>query len=157
TSASFDQRTEAAPVAATGSADARAGASTLASSTDNIGSGIKKHKLVAATIALVVLLGIGIGSWSLWRRSLIANTGELDSIAVLPFENAIHDQKMDYLSDGVTESLINSLTQLPRVKVIARNSVFTYKNQTPNLQQVAKQLGVRAVLTGRVLMQGETL
>jgi TolB-like protein/Flp pilus assembly protein TadD len=81
----------------------------------------------------------------------------IDSIAVLPFENVTHDQKLEYLSDGVTESLINSLSQLPHIKVIARSSVFSYKNQTPNLLEVAQRLGVQAVLTGRVLMQGDTL
>lgn len=81
----------------------------------------------------------------------------IESIAVLPFENVTHDQKIEYLSDGVTESLINSLSQLPHIKVIARSSVFSYKNQTPNLQQVARQLNVQAVLTGRVLMQGDSL
>jgi len=67
------------------------------------------------------------------------------------------DQNLEYLSDGVTESLINSLSQLPRIRVIARNSVFTYKNQSPGLQQVARQLDVQALLTGRVLVQGDTI
>ena len=61
------------------------------------------------------------------------------------------------LSDGVTESLINNLSKLPNVRVIARNSVFSYKDQPNDVQKVARQLGVRAVLTGRVLMQGDTL
>ena len=60
-----------------------------------------------------------------------------------------HDQKTEYLSDGVTESLINSLSQLPKIRVIARSSVFQYKNQKPDFQQVARQLGVRAVLSKR--------
>ena len=85
------------------------------------------------------------------------NSAAIDSIAVLPFENMTHDQKTEYLSDGITESLINSLSQLPHTKVISRYSVFNYKNQKPNLQDVAKQLNVRAVLTGRVLMEGDTL
>jgi TolB-like protein len=75
----------------------------------------------------------------------------------MPFENMTHDQNVEYLSDGVTESLINSLSRLPQLRVIARNSVFSYKNQNPNLQQVAQQLNVQAVLTGRVMLQGDML
>jgi TolB-like protein/Flp pilus assembly protein TadD len=75
----------------------------------------------------------------------------------MPFENMTQDKNSEYLTDGVTESLINSLSQLPDVRVISRNSVFSYKGQKLNLQQVARQLNVQAVLTGRVLMQGDTL
>lgn len=86
-----------------------------------------------------------------------ATASSIDSIAVLPFENLTHDQKAEYLSDGVTESLINSLSQLPNMKVIARSSVFQYKGQKPDFQQVARQLGVRAILTGRAIEQGDTI
>ena len=126
-----------------------------ASSAEYVASAIKQHKLGAALVLAVLLLAIGIGYWFFVHRS--SNLTTIDSIAVMPFENVTHDQKIEYLSDGVTESLINSLSQLPHIKVIARSSVFSYKNQTPNLQQVARQLNVQAVLTGRVLMQGETL
>ncbi|HAF13062.1 MAG TPA: hypothetical protein DCK99_05045 [Blastocatellia bacterium] len=126
-----------------------------ASSAEYVASAIKQHKLGAALVLAVLLLAIGIGYWFFVHRS--SNLTTIDSIAVMPFENVTHDQKIEYLSDGVTESLINSLSQLPHIKVIARSSVFSYKNQTPNLQQVARQLNVQAVLTGRVLMQGDTL
>jgi serine/threonine protein kinase/Flp pilus assembly protein TadD len=125
------------------------------SSAEKFGSIIKQHKLGAALVLAVLLLAIGIGYWFFVHRS--SNLTTIDSIAVMPFENVTHDQNTEYLSDGVTESLINSLSQLPHIKVIARNSVFSYKNQTPNLQQVARQLNVQALLTGRVLMQGDTL
>jgi len=127
-----------------------------ASSVEYLISGIKEHKRSAVLTFAVLLLAVGIGYWFLIHRSS-TNVTTIDSIAVMPFENVTHDQKIDYLSDGVTESLINSLSRLPKIKVIARNSVFSYKNQTPNLQQVAQRLGVQAVLTGRVLMQGDTL
>jgi serine/threonine protein kinase/Tfp pilus assembly protein PilF len=126
-----------------------------ASSAEYIVSQIKQHKS-SAVIVVVLLLIVGITYWLYIHRASTPVTS-IESIAVLPFENATHDQKVEYLSDGVTESLINSLSQLPRVRVIARNSVFSYKNQTPNLQQVAQRLNVQAVLTGRVLMQGDTL
>src|SRR5437016_4893794 len=126
-----------------------------ASSAEYIVSGIKQHKRVTAIVLLVSLLAIGIASWLLLHRS--SSVSMFDSIAVLPFENLTRDQNNEYLSDGITDSLINSLSQLPRTRVIARNSVFSYKNQTPNLQQVARELKVQAVLTGRVLMQGDML
>ena len=110
---------------------------------------------IVVVVLLVSALAIGVASWFLLHRS--SNVLVIDSIAVLPFENVTHDQNLEYLSDGVTESLINSLSQLPRIRVIARNSVFTYKNQSPGLQQVARQLDVQALLTGRVLVQGDTI
>ncbi len=126
------------------------------SSVEYIVSEIKQHKRGAAIVLSVLLLAaIGIGSWFFIHRS--SNVTTIDSIAVMPFENMTHDTNTEYLSDGVTESLINSLSQLPHIKVIARSSVFSYKNQTPDLQQVARKLNVQAVLTGRVLAQGDTL
>jgi serine/threonine protein kinase/Flp pilus assembly protein TadD len=125
------------------------------SSVEYVISGIKQHKRGSALVLSVVLLATGIAYWVLVHRSSRVTT--IDSIAVMPFENVTHDQATEYLSDGVTESLINSLSQLPHIKVIARNSVFRYKNQTLDLQQVARQLNVQAVLTGRVIEQGGTL
>ena len=127
-----------------------------ASSVEYLISGIKEHKRSAALTLAVLLLAISVGYWFFIHRSS-TNVTTIDSIAVLPFENMTHDQNTEYLSDGVTESLINSLSQLPHIKVIARSSVFRYKNQTLDLQQVARQLNVQAVLTGRVLVQGDTL
>jgi eukaryotic-like serine/threonine-protein kinase len=86
------------------------------------------------------------------------NTEEgMDAIAVLPFENTSGDPDSDYLSDGITESLINSLSQLGRLRVLARSTVFRYKGRTGDPQQLGRELNVRAVLTGRVLQRGETL
>jgi len=115
---------------------------------------LTQHKAVSALIVVGVTLAIAASYWFLLHRY---QKQSLNSIAVMPFENVTHDQNIEYLSDGVTESLINSLSRLPQLRVIARNSVFSYKNQNPNLQQVAQQLNVQAVLTGRVLMQGEVL
>jgi TolB-like protein/Flp pilus assembly protein TadD len=79
------------------------------------------------------------------------------SIAVLPFMNASHDASMDYLSDGMTESIINSLSQLTSLRVMARSTVFRYKAREVDPQEIGNKLNVRAVLTGRVLQRGETL
>ncbi|HEV8376166.1 MAG TPA: hypothetical protein VGR38_08060, partial [Candidatus Polarisedimenticolia bacterium] len=83
--------------------------------------------------------------------------GALDSVAVLPFTNASHDPDMEYLSDGVTESLINSLSQLPGLTVMPRNSMFHYKGREMDALEVGRRLRVRAVLTGRVMERAEGL
>ncbi|HEV2826027.1 MAG TPA: protein kinase [Pyrinomonadaceae bacterium] len=118
---------------------------------------IKRHKLGVAT-ALVVLIGlVTIGALA-YRRYLAATdqTG-IDSLAVLPFVNDTGDSEMEYVSDGLSESLINNLSQLPGVKVIARSSAFRYKGKNPNAEEVAQALGVKSILTGRVLRLGENL
>ena len=81
----------------------------------------------------------------------------IDSIAILPLANDGADPDTEYLSDGITESLINSLSQLPQLKVIARSTAFRYKGQQVDPQEVGTRLGVRAVLTGRVLHRADTL
>lgn len=81
----------------------------------------------------------------------------IDSLAILPLANAGADPGMEYLSDGITESIINSLSQLPQLRVVPRSTVFRYKGQTVDPQQAGEELGVRAVLTGRVLQLGEEL
>jgi serine/threonine protein kinase/Flp pilus assembly protein TadD len=81
----------------------------------------------------------------------------IGSLAVLPFANASADPQMDYLSDGLTESIILSLSQLPQLRVMSRSAVFRHKGHTEEAQVVGHALGVGAVLTGRVLQRGETL
>jgi serine/threonine protein kinase/tetratricopeptide (TPR) repeat protein len=80
-----------------------------------------------------------------------------DSIAVLPFENATADPNAEYLSDGITESIINSLSHLPKLRVMARSTVFRYKGQVADPQRVGNELNVRTVLTGRVVQRGDLL
>ena len=82
---------------------------------------------------------------------------EMDAIAVLPFENSSGDPDSEYLSEGIAESLINSLSQMGRLRVLARSTVFRYKGQTGDPQKIGRELNVRAVLTGRVLQRGDTL
>jgi serine/threonine-protein kinase len=79
------------------------------------------------------------------------------SIAVLPFDNQNRDPDTEYLSDGIPESIINSLSQLPNLKVMSRNSVFHYKGKDMDAQAVAKELKVEAVLTGRMTQRGDDL
>src|SRR5207244_9532071 len=79
------------------------------------------------------------------------------SIAVLPFDNQNRDPDTEYLSDGIPESIIHSLSQLPNLKVMSRNSVFHYKGKDMDAQAVAKELKVQAVLTGRMTQRGDAL
>jgi TolB-like protein len=81
----------------------------------------------------------------------------IDSLAVLPFSNASNDPDMEYLSDGITESVLNSLSNLPRLKVMARSTVFRYKGIAIDPHEVGHILGVRAVMVGQVLQLGEHL
>jgi serine/threonine protein kinase/Tfp pilus assembly protein PilF len=77
-------------------------------------------------------------------------------LAVLPFENASADADMEYLSDGLTETLINNLARLPKLQVLARSTVFRFKGHCDPLE-IGRQLDVRAVVTGRVAQRGDTL
>jgi eukaryotic-like serine/threonine-protein kinase len=110
----------------------------------------------AAGIALVLLVAaVGAGGWLYKSR---ANGGEtIDSVAVLPFVNAGADPNAEYLSDGITESLINSLSTLPHLKVMSRDSAFMYKGKETDARTVGQMLGVRAVLKGRVMQRGDDL
>jgi serine/threonine-protein kinase len=81
----------------------------------------------------------------------------IDSLAVLPFSNATNDPNMEYLSDGITESIMNSLSHLPQLKVMARSTVFRYKGAGVDPREVGHTLGVRAVMMGRVQQLGEHL
>jgi TolB-like protein/DNA-binding winged helix-turn-helix (wHTH) protein/Tfp pilus assembly protein PilF len=106
---------------------------------------------LAGAAAIVVTLVAGI--YFFYPRS-----GEaIDSVAVLPFVNESGDLEVEYLSDGISEGLINSLSQLPGLKVIARSSSFKYKGKEVDPREAGRSLGVRAVLTGRVLRRGERL
>jgi TolB-like protein/tetratricopeptide (TPR) repeat protein len=83
--------------------------------------------------------------------------GALDSIAVLPFDNLSGDPEMEYLGDGITDTLISKLSRLPEVRVMARSTVFRYKGRGADPQTVGNELNVRALLTGTVTQRGNTL
>ena len=105
---------------------------------------------------LLLLLALNVGGF---RDRLLGRTGasRIDSIAVLPFENVSKDSKTEYLSDGITESLINSLSQLPNLSVVSRNTVFRFKDRSMDPEKVGHDLGVRAILTGRLIQSGDEL
>jgi TolB-like protein/Tfp pilus assembly protein PilF len=86
-----------------------------------------------------------------------ARSGAINSVAVMPFVNASGNSDVEYLSDGLTESLISSLLQLPRLSVKARSSVFRYKGKDAPPMQVGKELNVQAIVNGRVVQRGNDL
>lgn len=87
---------------------------------------------------------------------LAANTDSI-SIAVFPLQNENGDEEIDYLADGITESIINNLSSVSGIKVLARNTVFRYKNKDFNIQQTGKEVGVEKLLTGRIRVVGDNL
>src|SRR5262249_29967520 len=138
-----------------GSAMASGEVSTVgASSAEYIISGIKQHQLAAVIIlAILVLGGVGLAAYLHVRNTEAA----IDSIAVLPFVNQSRDADTEYLSDGLTETIINNLTQLSSLHVSPRSTVFQYKGKDTVPLKVGHDLGVRAVVTGRLLQRGDSL
>ncbi|MDQ6786684.1 MAG: protein kinase [Acidobacteriota bacterium] len=116
-------------------------------------SKIKRHKLVAGVVLTVLIFGSAAAFY--FARFYRKNT--VSSIAVLPFVNDGGDPNAEYLSDGISESLINNLSQLQEVKVIARSSSFKFKGKETDPREAAKILGVQAVITGRIVRLGEQL
>ncbi len=116
---------------------------------------IKQHQGPFATgLAVLLIALVGVGYWSYKHAS---SRGQIESIAVLPFINASGNADVEYLSDGITESLITSLSQLPHLSVKGRSSVFRYKGKEVEPQQVAAELSVQAILNGRVVQRGDDL
>jgi TolB-like protein/DNA-binding winged helix-turn-helix (wHTH) protein/tetratricopeptide (TPR) repeat protein len=114
-----------------------------------------RSRAVLAMAAATVLASLAGAGWFYLRAGRGGET--IDSVAVLPFVNASADPNTEYLSDGITESLINSLSQLPHLKVMSRDAAFRYKGKETDAQTVGRDLGVRAVFEGRVMQRGDTL
>jgi TolB-like protein/Tfp pilus assembly protein PilF len=124
---------------------------------DELPSKAPRHR---AWIYVVIIGGaISVGVFFLGRYTSSKQSAELPakSIAVLPFDNQGRDSGTDYLSDGIPESIINSLSQLSQLKVMARSTVFQYKGKEVDPRKVGHDLGVRAVLMGRLIQQGDNL
>ncbi len=109
----------------------------------------------AAIPALVVLAIAAVSGLYLLRSR--SDARKVSSIAVLPFVNATSDSGNEYLSDGLTESLISTLSQVPDLKVMARSTVFKFKGKEDDPRQIGQQLQVNAVLTGRITQHGDEL
>jgi TolB-like protein len=115
---------------------------------------LKRGKLWIVGAACLIALGLAAGgAWYL----RLSRASQIDSIAVLPFNSVGGDADADYLSDGITESLIASLTHVPGLKVKSRNSVFRYKGKDVDMQKVGKDLEVAALVSGRVVPRGDDI
>jgi adenylate cyclase len=109
--------------------------------------------LILAAVGLAILVGGFFG----YRYLKLANGGAINSIAVLPFQNKSGDPNSEYLSDGLAESLIYRLTQLPNLKVSPTSAVIRYKGKDTDVAKIASELGVDAVMTGRMAQIGDNL
>ncbi|MFN0122414.1 MAG: protein kinase domain-containing protein [Blastocatellia bacterium] len=118
---------------------------------------VEKLKRRPLRVALTLLLVLAVMSAALYFSPLVSRESAIDSLAVLPFVNVGANPDAEYLSDGITNSLINGLSQLPKLKVMSRNSVFRYKGKETDAQQAGNALGVRAVLIGKVTQRGDDL
>lgn len=115
----------------------------------------RKSRAVGIIAALVIVAGI-VAAVFYWRSSKSAATA-IDSIAVLPFANQNNDANIDWIADGLTESIINGLIPLQNLKVVPRSSVFRYKGKEIDPLKAGNELGVSAVLTGRLQQRGDDL
>ena len=119
---------------------------------------IKRHKPLAALALIVLLVGvIGLGYYFWSAKNSAPNAAGKKSLAVLPFVNASQDPNAEYLSDGITESIINNLSQLAGLKVMSRNSAFRFKNNQTDTKNIASQLGVETLVTGDIKQVGDRL
>ena len=109
--------------------------------------------LIGAASFVFVIALVAVGTYYFGSSSRTP----INSIAVLPFTNASGDPSAEYLSEGITEGIINRLSGLPNVKVISRTSAFRYKQRDIEPQKVAQELGVQALVTGRVIQRGDAL
>jgi TolB-like protein/Tfp pilus assembly protein PilF/predicted Ser/Thr protein kinase len=142
--------------AGSGAAIATGGASVISDSHVAFGL-LARHKralLTLAISAIAVLAGLGYGGYR-WLSS--ASGSNIDSLAVLPFVNVTGNPESEYLSDGLTESLISGLSQLPDLTVRPRSSVFHYKSKDIDPSKAARELKVSAVVTGRVIQHRDSL
>ena len=120
---------------------------------------IKSHKRAFAFVVLALLIAVAGTYLYISRRANVASTNEaIDSVAVLPFVNVNNDPNTEYLSDGISDSIIGTLSQLPNLKkVSAFSSVLRYKGKQTDPQTIGRELNVRAVLMGRLTQRGDDL
>src|SRR5205814_4619172 len=122
----------------------------------------KKPALIVAAALFVIALGLAALIFSrskvlqFWTNAGAARANS-QSIAVLPFENASNDPNTEYLSEGISEALINSLTELQQLRVIARSTAFQYKGKDVDPRRVGHELQVAVVLTGKVRQMQDAL
>ena len=117
--------------------------------------GKPKRQRVVLVIAPLIAIALVVGIYLYWFRD--SKVALIESIAVMPFVNESGNADVEYLADGMTETLISSLSQLPNLNVKARSSVFRYKGKTTDAKTIGKELNVQAILNGRVVQRGDQL
>jgi serine/threonine protein kinase/tetratricopeptide (TPR) repeat protein len=125
-----------------------------APTTQTATSGPRYRRYLIPGIVAVLLVAAAVGAY--FRRAA-SGASKVGSIAVLPFVNATSDANNEYLSDGLTESLISTLSRLPNMKVMARSTVFRFKGKEDDPRQIGQTLKVDAVLTGRITQHGDEM
>ena len=125
-----------------------------------------------ASVFIIAVLVMGLGALAVWNYHLESvpqpeeaasvETAALPlpdtpSLAVLPFVDMSRNKKCEYLSDGITEDIITTLSKIPRLFIIARESVFEYKGKAIKVQQIGRELGVKHVLQGSLQKEGDRL
>jgi serine/threonine-protein kinase len=118
-------------------------------------SKIGRHKRVALPVLAALTVFAAVAGYFVYsRRAAVTTASSIRSVAVLPFTNASNNADMEYLADGLAESLTNNLSPISGLTVIARSSSFKYKGKEVDPQEVAKRLGVDAIITARVAQLG---
>ena len=143
---------EATSLTRSGTAAVAGGVSISAVGLSSIGPIRRKWRALGGIVAVVVAL-IAAGTYYFLNRT----SSSIDSVAVLPLANATSNADMDYLADGITEGVINKLSRLPRLRVMARSTVFRYRQAQQDPLQIGRDLKVRAVIVGRLSQHGDTL
>ena len=127
-------------------------------SSSDLRADLQRFKRDADSARVVAARGVvPVAETGRWQHRKPTGATAVDSIAVLPLTNSSGDPDTEYLSDGISESVINNLTQLPGLRVMARSTVFRYKGRDSDPQEIGRELRVRAVLAGRLLQRGDTL
>jgi serine/threonine protein kinase/Flp pilus assembly protein TadD len=127
------------------------GGNTTAASTSPYVAWHRRWPALAA-LSIFLVAGLSVGAYFLTQSSLLS-ANEIRSVAVMPFVNESGDPDVEYLSDGMTDTLISSLSELPNIKVKARTSVFRYKGKEIDPKAIGRDLGVQAIVNGRVVQR----
>ncbi len=114
-------------------------------------------RLAFPAITVAVAIALAVMAWMRWGGAASGSAAAISSVAVMPFVNASNDPETEYLSDGLTENLIHSLSKLPNLSVMSRSAVFRYKGKDVDPQAVSRELKVQALVTGRIVQRGDSL
>ena len=110
---------------------------------------------IVIIMGIIIVAFLAIAAYIVIKKNIFAD--RIDSVAVLPFVNASGNPNSEYLSDGLTDSIMDSLSQLPELQVVAHSTVFRYKGKNSDPLAVGRELHVRGVVTGRLIQRGNTV